>query len=70
MNRVFNSHTWHYGQGWTIRKVMGGWVGGWGKSKKKKNFPQEIINNRIYSYGFWPKTKYAQRAGKTITDQL
>ena len=48
----------------------GGVVGGWGKSKKKNIFPQEIINNRIYSYGFWPKTKYAQRAGKTITDQL
>ena len=47
----------------------GGWVGG-AKVKKKNLFPQEIINNRIYSYGFWPKTKYAQRAGKTITDQL
>ena len=34
---------------------------GGGSKKSKKNFPQEIINKKIYSYGFWPKEKkYAQ----------
>ena len=35
---------------------VGGWGGGWVK-KIKKNFRQEIINKKIYSYGFWPKEK-------------
>ena len=25
--------------------------------KIEKNFPQEIINKKKYSYGFWPKEK-------------
>ena len=40
---------------WTIRKVMGE-----GGAKAKEKFPQEILNKKIYSYGFCPEKIYAQ----------
>ena len=43
------------------RDKGGGGPGGGLVQKNQKNFPQEIINKKIYSYGFWPKEKkYAQ----------
>ena len=44
---------------WTIRKVMGE-----GGAKGKEKFPQEILNKKIYSYGFCPEKIYAQGGKK------
>ena len=48
--------------------MIRGWGGGFGGGRSglwvkkiEKKFPQEIINKKKYSYGFWPKEKkYAQ----------
>ena len=49
-------------EGWTIRKVM---EGRGSKSKRKKKF-QGIVNEQIYSYGFWPKKKLCPREKKIL----
>ena len=45
----------YFNQPWIIRKVMGE-----GGAKAKKEFPQEILNKKIYSYRFCPEKIYAQ----------
>ena len=35
----------------------------WDGAKAKEKFPQEIINKKIYSCGFWPK-KYMPKEEK------
>ena len=56
---MFSSPT----KGWTIRKMKSDGGEGNQKQKKEKN-SKEIVNEQIYSYGFWPKKIMPKRKKK------